>query len=368
MARRAVKKTPRKPSKKEFPVTAVTPTSPSDPGKPGSGVSFGKFLILVLVVLGILYGPGLFKNPKTTFQGGLSNEFKPKPKYFLVKKVLQFTGTEKLGKPMFVNDLVVAAPNRIALVDNIGNQVVIFDNKGKLIRKWGKGGNGPMEFSEPSGIAADHKGHIFVLDTWNSAVKTFNLNGVPSKPLDLTHYGFFYGPRRLGWDGANFLVSNAANFRLARLTPKGDLLNVFAGKGTGKGEFTGVSSAIADGKGHIYVGDINDKDSRVQVFDESGKVVQVIKTDVPPDDIALDSKGRLFVGCGGNASKVFDAQGNWLGDLADEAEVDLPLKGVLGIDMISDDMILTGGGDFVTIYQVVGEKTDAAAPPPKDQK
>lgn len=340
MARRPAKAGSKKSSKNKGRVLVPVESS-VDAGQKSGGVSFGKFFVLILIVLAVLYGPGLFKNG-----------FKPSPKYFMVKQVLQFTGTGTIGKPIFANDIVAADSDDLAITDNLGSQVLVYDFKGKLVRKWGKPGKGPLEFQEPSSIATDRKGHVFVLDTWNSAVKEFDLKGKLLASIDLTRFGFFYGPRRVGFGGDCLMVSNAANNRLARLSLAGELLSVWSGKE----EMGGVSSAIADGKGLFYVGAQDTKNNRVQVFDETGKIVKTIKTNAPVDDLALDSKGRLFAGGYGNPSNVYDADGKWLGFLMDEAHMEKPLDQIMGIDIVANDLIITCGADTVTLYEIVGNK------------
>ncbi len=307
---------------------------------------FPWFIIVLLLILGFLYGPEIFKT------GMKIKSLEPKPKYFLLKKIIQFTGTKTQGKPMFANDIVIVGPDSLAITDNLGNQVLVYDFEGNLIRNWGKGGGGPLEFKEPSGIATDRNGHVFILDTWNSAIKTFNLDGKLLKSLNLTKYGYFFGPRRIGWGGDAFLVSNAANNSLSRLAPSGELLSAWNDKKT----MAGVSAAINDGKGLYYVGANEGTKSRVQVFDVSGKILRTILTEVEDSDLALDSKGKLFVACYGDPSKVFDPSGNPLGFLVDEDQMEKPLNQIMGIDIAPDDRVVTCGGDTVTIYRMVGAK------------
>jgi DNA-binding beta-propeller fold protein YncE len=331
MARRSVKKATFKSGK------AVLGLSPKDSG----GISFKKFFILILIVLGALYVPSFLKN-----------SFQAKPNDFLLKKVAQFKVNPDKGKTFFVTSVAAVAPGELAVTDCPGDQVLIYDFQGNLIRKWGKKGAGPTDLNEPSGIVTDRKGNLYVLDTWNGAVKVFDLKGNMERILDLAHFGFFYGPRQIGWGGNSFLVPNPSNFRLARISPAGELQGLWQGE-----EVVGkASAAIGDGRGRYYVGDTNLKKSRVRVLDESGKVLQTIKTGVAASGLALDSKGRLFVGCYGDSSRVFDADGKLLGVLTDEDEIGKPLNLFYGIDITADDMILTCAGEMVTIYKVSGEK------------
>jgi hypothetical protein len=347
MAVRSVKKVNRQKNKGQSSPAEVSMT-PSHSGKPDTGLPFWKLLAIIGVILAFIYGPSLFK-------GGVAG-IQPEAKYFLVKKVAQFTGDQTQGKPFFANDIVAVNSQQLAITDNLNGQVLIYDFKGKLIRKWGKNGSGPREFREPSGITTDGKGHLYVLDTMNSEIKTFDPAGSLIHSLKLNNNAYFSTPRRIGWGGNTILVVNTADARLARLSPAGELASPWGEKGAGKGGLWGASKPIWDGKDHFYMGDLNMKDSLVRVYDGSGKVIQEIKTGVPSDALALDSKGRLFVGSYGEPAKVFDPNGNWLGYLADEAESTVLLNQITGIDVLSNGFILTCGGNVITIYKLIDEK------------
>ncbi len=321
------------------------------------GSPFLKILIFVGVILAFLYGPSLFKG---IFQGGIKEGLQavsqPPSKIFSVKKIIQFSGSDTQGKPFFANDIIAVGSHELAVTDNLGGQVLIYDLKGKLVRKWGKNGMGPKDFREPSGIATDGKGHLFVMDTMNNAIKTFDVEGKLLHTQDLAHYGVFPTPRRIGFEKNCFLITNNGDNRLFRLSQSGELLSTWGEKNVCSGGLWSVSKTICDPKGKFYVGNLSSKNSTVQVFDPLGNIAQVIKTGVPSDSLALDSQGRLFVGSYGEASKVFDSTGNWLGFLVDEAQPTLMLNQVAGIDIQPNGTLLTCGGDNVTIYQITQEK------------
>ena len=341
MARRSAKKSTSS-SRSAGPKTRSASSNPSGPV--GGGISFAKFFVLILVILGVMYGPSLFKNGVTVSLPQRTTD------YFLLKKVAQFNVNPVPGRTFFVTDVAGVAPNLLALTDSPGGQVLEYDFKGKFIRKWGKSGDGPKNFHEPSGITTDHKGKMYVLDTWNGAVKVFDVTGKMFKTIDLTHFGFFYGPRRIGWGGDSLLIPNGSNARLPRLSLTGELLSLWEGK-----DVVGVvSDAITDGKGHFYVTDDTPKKGCVRVFDESGKNIQTIRTGGAPTAMAFDSKGRLYV-AGEYGPSVYDTDGKLLGVLAEESEVGKSLSYV-GIDIVANDTILTCGGDLVTIYKIAPPK------------
>jgi DNA-binding beta-propeller fold protein YncE len=63
-------------------------------------------------------------------------------------------------------------------VTDTGNKrVVRFDREGRVAGSWGSAGNGPGQFVEPVGLAADAGGRIYVADTGNHRVQVFETDG-----------------------------------------------------------------------------------------------------------------------------------------------------------------------------------------------
>jgi len=61
------------------------------------------------------------------------------------------------------------------VVDSENNRVEVFDADGRFVEKWGERGIGPGEFSQPTAIAVDCNGDVYVADTNNNRVERFNL-------------------------------------------------------------------------------------------------------------------------------------------------------------------------------------------------
>jgi len=76
-----------------------------------------------------------------------------------------------------VNDFEVDAANRIWAYDYQGRRMFLFDTAGKLVRRVGRQGSGPGEFSSGNGIVALADTGVAMLDAQNARVSFFASNG-----------------------------------------------------------------------------------------------------------------------------------------------------------------------------------------------
>jgi tripartite motif-containing protein 71 len=57
------------------------------------------------------------------------------------------------------------------------DQIQKFSPSGELIATWGGSGTGPGQFSNPTGLAVDSKGNLFIVDTGNNRVQEISATG-----------------------------------------------------------------------------------------------------------------------------------------------------------------------------------------------
>jgi DNA-binding beta-propeller fold protein YncE len=140
-------------------------------------------------------------------------------------------GAEQLVSPA---GIALDTTNRFVYVaDTQQDQVLVFDaDNYKLLRKIGTGGKkhtltGPGDFSLPTNVAVDKEGNVYVTDTLNNRVESFDADG---------HF-----------------------------------ISEFGKSGDGPGHFARPKGIAVDCDGHIWVAD--EVQSRVQVFDREGQLL-----------------------------------------------------------------------------------------------
>jgi len=182
-------------------------------------------------------------------------------------------------------------------------------------------GTGHGQRAEPSGIAVDHVGYIYVADVSRQCVEKLTPDGTLIGEWKGPEPGF-YGPRRIAIDRDNSIyVVDQGRTRIVKFSPDGSVLSVWGSKGSGDGQFDDPTSVAVDLKtDRVYVADPRNK--RIQVFDSTGKFLTkwVLPEWEQPqgfEDLAIDSNsGRLYAsGATMNVVLVFDSNGNRIGTL-----------------------------------------------------
>ncbi len=90
------------------------------------------------------------------------------PSNFTVVLVISFTLV--LVNGMFISLVYSQEPNESTRVQK-------FNSNGTFIAKWGTPGINDTQFNNPTGIAVDASGNVYVTDTDNNRVQKFNSNG-----------------------------------------------------------------------------------------------------------------------------------------------------------------------------------------------
>jgi DNA-binding beta-propeller fold protein YncE len=162
---------------------------------------------------------------------------------------------------------LVAATDRLYVVDTILNKVVIVSLTGQIMGTFGDRGDAPGQFNFPTNIARATDGRLFVTDTMNFRVQVFDSEG---KYLNSFGHagdgaGDFAKPKGIAIDSAGHVyVVEGFNDVVQIFDDSGRLLLAFGGSGAGAGQLW-LPTGIAIANDRIYVADSANR--RLQMFE-----------------------------------------------------------------------------------------------------
>jgi len=189
--------------------------------------------------------------------------------------------------------------------------VLKFDATGKLVASFGKG----MLLS-PHGIHVDRTGNIWVVDcactggttpadsSRGHQIYKFSADGKLLMTLGNKGGGkdsaFFWQPNSVlvAPNGDIFVAEGhtsraGANARVLKFSASGKLLKTWGSKGTGPLEMDQPHALAMDSKGRLYVGDRGN--DRIQIYDQSGTLLDTWYQFSRPSGIWIDKNDMMYV-------------------------------------------------------------------------
>jgi streptogramin lyase len=198
--------------------------------------------------------------------------------------------------------------------------ILKFDASGTLVKSFGEG---LLIF--PHGIYVDRDGNLWVTDGQDNAPRPEgqrgggNLSGPPpggtrgnqvfkfspdgrllmtlGKPGGAAEPYYFYQPNDvLVAPSGDIFVSEGhggANSRILKFSKDGKFIKSWGKKGTAPGEFDQPHALAMDSRGRLFVGDRNN--NRIQILDQDGKVLDEWKQFSRPSGIYIDRNDAIYV-------------------------------------------------------------------------
>ena len=138
------------------------------------------------------------------------------------------------------------------------------------ITQWGTSGSGNTQFLQPSGVATDGAGFVYVADTGNNRIVKYTTAGayVSQWGSAGSGNGQFSGPFGLTVVAGKVYVVDTGNARVQVFTTAGAYTTQWGSLGTGNGQFQQPLCVALDASGNVYVTDYNL--NRVQKFTNTG--------------------------------------------------------------------------------------------------
>jgi len=225
--------------------------------------------------------------------------------------------------------------------------VLKFDETGKLVKSFG---GGLMIF--PHGIHVDRDGNVWVTDGQDNRPRRARGAAadapLPPPPAALKGYQVFkfspdgrllmtLGVAGGGTGAEGFLQPNdvlvapnggilvaeghgGENARIVKFTTDGKYVGEFGRKGTGPGEFDQPHALAMDSKGRLFVGDRSN--NRIQILDQNGRFLEEWTQFSRPSGIYIDRKDNIYAadsesGSVGNGRTRTEKRGIRIGSVKD---------------------------------------------------
>ncbi len=239
-----------------------------------------------------------------------------KTHHFVFRAAVGSRGRAEGQMSLPVSVAIDPGTGRIFVTDAIRGHVQVYDREGKPRARLGSEGTmieDGLRFHNPTAIAADGNGRLYVCDTKNCRIQVLTMEGQSvatfGRPLvvvglheDKGVVGFNY-PRGLALDEAEGIlyVADSGNNRIKAFNVEGAPIQTFGGFGERAGEFNAPLGIAIGAAGRIYVAD--SQNFRVQVFERGFKFVESLgrrgtgpgEFSQPPVTVAVGPTGEVLV-------------------------------------------------------------------------
>jgi sugar lactone lactonase YvrE len=188
--------------------------------------------------------------------------------------------------------------------------ILKFDASGRVVRSLGAG-----MFVRPHGIHVDRQGNIWVTDGEGPDGKDPRRNGKGHQVFKFSPDGKVVmtlgkagvagdGPDTFNQPSAVLVAPNGdifigdghggnSNARMLKFSKDGKLIKTWGKKGTGPGDFETPHTLAMDSRGRLFVGDRGN--NRIQIFDQDGKFLEEWKQFGRPSGVFIDRNDMLYV-------------------------------------------------------------------------
>ena len=209
------------------------------------------------------------------------------------------------GNPSAV---AVDAQGNLWVADTGNGQIKELSSGLAALVHFGSQGSGAGQFNNPKGVALDAQGNLFIADSGNNRIQELSSNGQPLARWGAEGSGAeqFKDPEGLALDAqGNLYVADTGNDRIQELSSSGKFIRQWGGHGSAAGQFDHPTSVAIDAQGNVWVSDTGN--NRLQRFSSAGKGLGWWGTPGSnpgqfnhQQGIALDSQGNVFVADTGN--------------------------------------------------------------------
>ena len=229
------------------------------------------------------------------------------------------------------SSVAVYGSGNVYVADTNNNRIQKFDPQGNFITYIGasapnaSSANG--SFSSPYAVAIDGTGNVYVADTGNNRVQKFDPQDNfityigASAPNASSANGSFNQPSGVAVDSSGYVwVADSGNNRLQKFDPQGNFITYTGASApnasSANGSFNFPHRIAVDVSKNVYVADTNN--NRIQKFGLQGNFITYIGASAPnassandsfsyPYGVAVDGNGNVYVADSSNSRVVIYA-------------------------------------------------------------
>jgi sugar lactone lactonase YvrE len=181
--------------------------------------------------------------------------------------------------------------------------ILKFDENGNLVKSFGAG-----MFVLPHGLSVDRAGNVWVTDGVGKdgmGHQVFKFSPDGKLLLTLGKKGVAgTGPDEFNSPSAVLVAPNGdifvadghggnTNARIVKFDPGGKFIKTWGQKGTAPGEFDGPHTLAMDTRGRLFVGDRGN--NRIQIFDQEGNFIDQWVQFSRPSGVYIDANDMIYV-------------------------------------------------------------------------
>jgi DNA-binding beta-propeller fold protein YncE len=207
-----------------------------------------------------------------------------------------------------MSGVAVDAQDRVYIFNRSTPPVQVYEANGKFVRGWGQD-----TIKSAHHLKIDHEGNIWIADIGNHVVQKYTPEGKLLLTLgtsgelgrDQKHLNM---PTDMAItpSGDVFISDGYGNARVVHFDKGGKFVKEWGELGSKPGQFSIPHAIAVDSKGRVYVADRNNV--RVQVFEPSGKLVDVWSNIIVPWGFHMTKNDELWV-CGSSPMQWRDSDG-----------------------------------------------------------
>ena len=229
-----------------------------------------------------------------------------------------------------VGGISIDKQDRVYVFNRGAHPLLIFDREGNFQSTWGEG-----IFKRAHGSCVDEDGNVLCTDDFNHTVRKFTADGkmlmtlgTEDKPSDTGYVNMFDffaslvtitkggGPFNrptgvaVGPSGNIYISDGYGNAQVHKFSQDGKHLSSWGEPGTGPSQFRLPHNVWVDKKERVWIPDR--ENSRIQIFDSEGKLLDMWTDQLRPTDLFIDDDDIVYISDLADRVRIYSIDGKLL--------------------------------------------------------